>query len=88
MKWIYAELRNVNDHPLFSYRINPNYIMAIDLNERKLIIKDFSHPLYYNKEDDNLILKLMSTKLEIIFSSLDLFVFLFSSSVSFSSGLS
>lgn len=59
MKWIYAELRNVNDRPLASYKINPNYIMAVDLNERKLIIKDFAHPLYYNAEDDNLILKLI-----------------------------
>ena len=52
MKWIYAELRNVNDRPLESYRINPSYIMAVDLNERKLIIKDFEHPLYYPKEWD------------------------------------
>lgn len=59
MKWIYAELRNVNDRPLASYKINPNYIMAVDLNERRLIIKNFEHPLYYNKEDDNLILKLI-----------------------------
>jgi hypothetical protein len=59
MKWIYAELRNVNDHPLSSYRINPNYIIAVDLNERQLIIKDFEDPLYYNQEDDNLILKLI-----------------------------
>ena len=53
MKWIYAELRNVNDHALAGYRINPNYIMAVDLNERKLIIKDFDHPLYYTKEWDD-----------------------------------
>ena len=59
MKWIYAELRNVNDCPLASYKINPNYIIAVDLNERKLIIKDFTDPLYYNVEDDNLILKLI-----------------------------
>lgn len=59
MKWIYAELRNVNDRPLASYKINPNYIMAVDLNERKLIIKDFADPLYYNEEDENLILKLI-----------------------------
>lgn len=59
MKWIYAELRNVNDRPLASYKINPNYIMAVDLNERKLIIADFEDPLYYNQEDDSLILKLV-----------------------------
>lgn len=53
MKWIYAELRNVNDVPLSSYRINPSYIMAINLNERKLIIRDFEHPLYYSKEWDD-----------------------------------
>ena len=59
MKWIYAEVRNVNDKPLASYKINPNYIIAVDLNERKLIIRDFSHALYYNEEDDDLILKLI-----------------------------
>lgn len=59
MKWIYAELRNVNNRPLSSYKINPNYIIAVDLNERQLIIKDFEHPLYYNVEDDNLIFKLV-----------------------------
>ena len=53
MKWIYGELRNVNDRPLASYRINPNYIMAVDLNERRLIIRDFEHPLYYPKEWDD-----------------------------------
>ena len=62
MEWIYAELRNVNDHPLASYKINPNYIIAVDINERKLIIKDFEYPLYYNKEDDNLILKLIKNQ--------------------------
>ena len=64
MKWIYAELRNVNDRPLSSYKINPNYIMAVDLNERKLIIKDFANPLYYNAEDDNLILKLIQDQID------------------------
>ena len=59
MKWIYAELRNVINLPLSSYKINPNYIIAVDLNERKLIIKDFADPLYYTKEDDNLILELI-----------------------------
>ena len=38
MKWIYAELRNVNDHPLASYKINPAFIVAVNLNEQKLII--------------------------------------------------
>ena len=52
MKWIYGELRNVNDVLLASYRINPTYIMAVDLNERKIIIKDFKNPLYYTKEWD------------------------------------
>ena len=59
MKWIYAELRNVNDRPLASYKINPNYIIAVDLNERKLIIRDFEYVLYYNEEDDDSIFKLI-----------------------------
>ena len=58
MKWIYAELRNVNDRPLESYKINPAYIMAVDFNKCKLIIRDFEHPLYYNKEDEKQILNL------------------------------
>ena len=60
MKWIYAELRNVNDKPLASYRINPSYIMAVDLNERKLIIKDYEYPLYYSKEWDDEVYDLVS----------------------------
>jgi hypothetical protein len=59
MKWIYGELRNVNDKPLASYRINPSYIMAVDLNDRKFIIKDFEHPLYYPKEWDDEIYNLV-----------------------------
>ena len=59
MKWIYAEVRNVNDKPLASYKINPNYIIAVDLNKRQLIVKDFEPPLYYTEEDDDLILKLI-----------------------------
>ena len=60
MKWIYAELRNVNDRPIASYKINPNFIMAVDLNKRQLILKDFQHPLNYNEEDEEQILKLIS----------------------------
>lgn len=59
MKWIYAEVRNVNDKPLASYKINPNYIIAVDLNERKLVVRDFEYSLYYNEEDDDLILTLI-----------------------------
>ena len=59
MKWIYAEVRNVIDRPLASYKINPNCIIAVDLNERQLIVKDFETPLYYTEEDDDLILKLI-----------------------------
>ena len=59
MKWIYAEVRNVIDRPLASYKINPNYIIAVDLNERQLVVKDFEDPLYYTEEDDDLILKLI-----------------------------
>ena len=59
MKWIYAELRNDYECPLASYRINPNFIMAVNLNERELIIKDFQHPLNYNEEDEEQILNLI-----------------------------
>lgn len=59
MKWIYGELRNVLDLPIDSYKINPTYIMAVDLNKHRIILKDFEHPLYYNKEDEEQILKLI-----------------------------
>lgn len=62
MKWIYAELRDVNDYPIASYRINPKYVMAVNLNEQKLIIKDFEHPLYYTEGSEELILKLIGVK--------------------------
>lgn len=60
MKWIYAELRNVNDRPLASYKINPAFIVAVDLNEQKLIIKELEHPLYYCKEDEPQIINLIN----------------------------
>jgi hypothetical protein len=60
MKWIYGKLKNANDRPLSSYKINPNYIIAVDFNERELIVKDFETPLYYDEEDDYLILQLIN----------------------------
>lgn len=59
MKWIYAELRNIYDVPLETYKINPAYIMAVNLNKQQIIIRDFQHPLNYREEDEEKILKLM-----------------------------
>jgi len=53
MKWIYAEIRNVYNQPIQSYRINPRYIIAADLNERKIIVDGLVEKvLYYPKEYD------------------------------------
>ena len=62
MKWIYGELRNVLDHPVGSYKINPDFIMAVDLNTHRLVIKDFEHPLYYTKDEEELIRELVGDK--------------------------
>ena len=51
MKWIYGEIRNISDKPVQTYRINPRYIIAVDLNERKMIVDGLAEKtLYYSKE--------------------------------------
>ena len=53
MKWIYGEIRNIYNQAIQSYKINPRYIIAVDLNERKLIVEGLSEKvLYYPKEYD------------------------------------
>lgn len=53
MKWIYGEIRSVSNKIMQTYRINPRYIIAIDLNERKMIVEGLSEKiLYYSKEYD------------------------------------
>ena len=54
MKWIYGEIRNIYNQSIQSYKINPRYIIAVDLNERKLIVDGLSEKvLYYPKEYDD-----------------------------------
>ena len=64
MEWIYGERRSVTDKKAGSYKINPAYIIAVDLNHRELIVKDFPCPLYYNDHDEDSIIKLISSDKE------------------------
>ena len=53
MKWIYGEIRNIYNQSIQSYRINPRYIIAIDLNDRKIVVDGLNEKvLYYPKEYD------------------------------------
>ena len=53
MKWIYGEVRNISNKVLKTYRINPRYIVAVDLNKRELIVEGLMDKvLYYPKEYD------------------------------------
>ena len=54
MKWIYGEIRNISNKVLKTYRINPKYIVAVDLNNRELIVEGLvDKTLYYSKEFDD-----------------------------------
>lgn len=54
MKWIYGEIRNIYNQPIQSYRINPRYIIAVDFNERKIVVDGLNEKiLYYPKEYDD-----------------------------------
>ena len=54
MKWIYGEVRNSSNKLLNTYRINPKYIVAVDLNNRELIVEGLvDKTLYYSKEYDD-----------------------------------
>jgi hypothetical protein len=53
MKWIYGEVRNISNKVLKTYRINPKYIVAVNLNNRELIVEGLMDKiLYYPKEYD------------------------------------
>lgn len=54
MKWIYGEVRNISNKVLKTYRINPKYVIAVDLNNRELIVEGLiDKTLYYSKEFDD-----------------------------------
>jgi hypothetical protein len=60
MKWIYGEVRSVSNKVLKTYKINPKYIIAVDLNDRELIVEGLlDKNLYYPKEYDGEMCKIM-----------------------------
>ena len=64
--WIYGETFNDQGERRRSYLINPEYIIAVDLNDRSMMVKDFKsiYTLYYREEDKDLILDLIFGKMD------------------------
>lgn len=59
MKWIYGAVMSAANTVMYSYKINPRYIIAVDLNRHIMIVKDMDDILKYNEEDEALIMKLL-----------------------------
>ena len=59
MKWIYGAVMSAADTVMYSYRINPKYIKAIDLNKHTMIVDGMDHIFTYDEKDEEIILKLI-----------------------------
>jgi len=59
MKWIYGAVMSAANTVMYSYKVNPKKIIAIDLNRRLMIIEGLNDALKYDIEDEDLILKLI-----------------------------
>lgn len=59
MKWIYGAVMSAANTVMYSYKVNPKKIIAIDLNRRLMIIEGLNDALKYDVEDEDLILKLI-----------------------------
>ena len=60
MKWIYGAVMSAANTVMYSYKVNPKKIIAIDLNRRLMIIEGLNDVLKYSVEDEDLILKLIN----------------------------
>lgn len=58
-KWIYGAVRSIANTVIYSYRINPKYIKAVDLNTRTFIVEGMKDIFEYRQDDEDLILKLI-----------------------------
>lgn len=59
MKWIYGEARDILLEKTVSYKINPKYIIAADLNKRVLLVQDLDFPLHYTEDWDKVVYDLV-----------------------------
>ena len=60
MKWIYGETNDILLGETRSFKVNPKYIIAADLNKRILLIQDLDFPLHYTEDWDDVICDLVS----------------------------
>ena len=59
MKWIYGAVMSVTGKVMYSCRLNPKYIVAVDLNNQTMVVKGMKDIFTYREEDEELILKLI-----------------------------
>lgn len=59
MKWIYGAVMSVAGTIMYSCRLNPKYIVAIDRNNRTMVVNGMKDIFTYREEDEELILKLI-----------------------------
>ena len=59
MKWIYGAVMSVAETVMYSCRLNPKYIIAVDLNIRTMVVNGMKDIFTYKEEDEELILKLI-----------------------------
>lgn len=59
MKWIYGAVMSAAGTVMYSYRLNPKYIIAVDLNNQAMVVNGMDYVFTYRKEDEELILKLI-----------------------------
>lgn len=57
-KWIYGAVMSAADTVMYSYRINPKYIKAVDFNTRTFIVDGMKEIFKYRQEDEDLIFRL------------------------------
>lgn len=66
MQWIYGATLNISNQPVKSYLFNPDYIVAIDMNNRTMLIKDFKESYHYRAEDEGKIMALLSGRIDCV----------------------
>ena len=59
MKQIYGAVMSAARTVMYSCRLNPKYIIAVDLNNQTMIVNGMKDIFTYRKEDEELILKLI-----------------------------
>ena len=59
MKWIYGAVMSAAETVMYSCKLNPKYIIAVDLNNQTMVVDGMKDTFTYREEDEELILKLI-----------------------------